>query len=608
MTANLGRWAVAAACLGATALFGTPVRAEEEAAAPARALELRWLSVGALTHPVPGFVPDRGPRPATADDVNSSASPMFGGEAEEGIAPYGTVDEVIEAIKGRTPRAMWDGEGTSIAASGRGRILVRASRAALDAVSAALADLEREAVAFVTMDLLALEGDGAAAAGAGGLEGALRSGAMRIVGAARASAMPGQSVAVLSGGERAYLIDHDVEVAEEATSSDPIVGVLNLGLCASLRPSWAGEDLRVDVHAWTAALEGMSARETAEMDAVEVPRVLARETRSPMQKVVPGAWTYLSASRDFGFALRATLRPATSSPGGVTMPSAPRSRVGALESASIDVSDLAAFNVQTRASRLYVTTSNYTPPENPELAEPVALFPLDAVVETVKSTVDPESWETEGTSLEVRHRRLFVRTDAAHLAAVRTLVGSLRSAFVRSYRAKATLVSLPLAGFPELVTGIDDGTTLLSDGGAALLARSGARIEERASVRLLESGRTGVHQGTNHRYLGDYDVEIAKKAAIGNPRVFGVLEGVSLDVEANGFSNGSALALDLRFDRSTWGETRRVNTRHGPLELPSIGLHRVRGTYLVPLSATRLAGLWTEGDRAMLLLLTATAE
>src|SRR5205814_1009453 len=80
--------------------------------------------------------------------------------------------------------------------------------------------------------------------------------------------------------------------------------------------------------------------------------------------------------------------------------------------------------------------------------------------------------------------------------------------------------------------------------------------------------------------------------------VFSVLEGITLDATADTTSDGAAISVDLRLDRSTWRDLRKTATRHGDLELPSIGLQRARGTYMLPLGGTRLAGFWTEGDRA----------
>ena len=603
------RWAAwAAACAAACLGSGRRAAADDEPTKPSPSLEQRWISVGALTRPGASFLPDRGPIPATGDNVNDEVRPLFGGEYEEGVRAYGTVDQVIDLVRERAPAAR-EAEGASLAAWGTDRLVVRGSRELLDAASGVVADLERETLPFVTFDLLAVEGDGAAAAGEGGAAAALRSGALRVVGAVRTCGPAGRRVTALAGGERAYLIDHAVEVTDEVSTTDPIVGVLTEGLCVELFPAHVGPDLRVDVRAWVAGLQELAPRETSEGDLFEVPALRAREATAPMLRLVPGTWAYVAASRDFGFAVRATVRSFTSTPGGISPPSTSAAAVTRpLESTFLDVSDMANRSPSTRAPLLHLPPSNLTLPEPPELPDPHAFFPEEQLVDVLKTDVDPASWVPEGTALQLRGHRLLVRTDARHAAAVASYVAALRGAFVRSYRARATLVSLPLASFPELVGGVDDGATLLSDGGAALLARPGARVEERASVRLTDGGRTGVAQGTLHRYVGDYNVEIAKKAAIGDPRIFEALEGTTLDVAGAVTSDGGALALDLRMDRSTWRESRRVRTRHGEIECPSVGMDRVRGSLVVPLGATRLAGLWLEGDRVVLVLLTATAE
>src|SRR5204862_276364 len=108
-----------------------------------------------------------------------------------------------------------------------------------------------------------------------------------------------------------------------------------------------------------------------------------------------------------------------------------------------------------------------------------------------------------------------------------------------------------------------------------------------------------------HRYLASYDPQIAQKASIGNPIVLQALEGTSFDLQADLCLGGAAARLEVRYDRSTWRGQRAWKTRHGDVDLPDLGIQRVRGSCVVPLGSTRLLSTAVEGDRVVLVLLTA---
>jgi hypothetical protein len=108
--------------------------------------------------------------------------------------------------------------------------------------------------------------------------------------------------------------------------------------------------------------------------------------------------------------------------------------------------------------------------------------------------------------------------------------------------------------------------------------------------------------------VADYDVEIAEKTAIGNPTVASVLAGTSFEVEATTVAGGEALACEVEIDHSRWLGSRQVETRHGAIECPHLGLLRARGSLVVPVGGSRVAGVWVEDDRAWVALLNVNAD
>ena len=82
---------------------------------------------------------------------------------------------------------------------------------------------------------------------------------------------------------------------------------------------------------------------------------------------------------------------------------------GQLRLKYFDVKDLAVKIQNFRGTDIYLAPSNYTPPEPPELPEAAQIYPTDALVETIKTVVDEETWKVEGASLEIKNGTLIAR-------------------------------------------------------------------------------------------------------------------------------------------------------------------------------------------------------
>ena len=100
---------------------------------------------------------------------------------------------------------------------------------------------------------------------------------------------------------------------------------------------------------------------------------------------------------------------------------------GTMRLRHFDVKDLAVTIRNFRGTDIYLAPSNFTPPEPPELPEPVAIYPEDALLETIKQTIDPPSWEVEGASIEVKNHIIMAKNTPENLDNVARLLEDLRA-------------------------------------------------------------------------------------------------------------------------------------------------------------------------------------
>lgn len=571
--------------------------------------ELRLYHVGALTWASPDYVIDRGPYAADVDEPTCDAEEGTPGPGERADrqARLGGIDDVIELVKsalGFEDPTSFTREGDSIAANGSRIIAVSGSRSLHERVAAVLAGFERRDLPTVTIDVLALRGE-AAAARDGGLTHAVARGTLVPLAGARAVGFSPRTITARSGSERAYVQDEDVEVAENAKATDPKIGVAQGGIAfeAALARATA-EHVNVQLHAWWA---GVSSPQLVMLqpsgDPVETFVIDGRRVDAVLD-LTPGVWSVLAGGGDVLFAVRASVRPhdtpfasATVVPMSATLPKAPFSAHW------LDVRDLAIKSVSVRGESPMLVP-RFAPPALPELPEPAPAFPSDALIETIKAFA-PVAWGPEGTSIDVKNGMLALVTDDATARATGEFLDGIRLGLGRSARVRATVVSLPLASFPEYLTSLDDGASLFSDGGKALLARAGASILDRGGVLVRPGQRLASVGGARHTWVGDYDVKISKGAVIGQPVMSSVLAGFSFDIDSRLVAGGAAVACDLRIDRSTWGGSRRLKTSYGELECPTLGVSRIRGGTVIPLGSQRIVGATFDAGIVTLTILSA---
>jgi type II secretory pathway component GspD/PulD (secretin) len=120
-------------------------------------LQVQIHNVADLTSGLTNFRPPQiqlvGP-----DDVQNEDNPLFGGEDEDPIYPYGQVDELIELIKGAVAPSFWENtEGADVRSQGEQTLVVKATPEIQEQVARFLDDLRGFAGIVVTVETRFLE-------------------------------------------------------------------------------------------------------------------------------------------------------------------------------------------------------------------------------------------------------------------------------------------------------------------------------------------------------------------------------------------------------------------------------------------------------------------
>ncbi len=193
---------------------------------------------------------------AAGTEFDEDAPPF--GKVEPGEAVFVGIEDLLDLLQENVVPEAWSREGCSLQVSGQNSFLVRAPPEVHAAVREFLAELRASLGRLVTTEVRILgfspqeaarrfSGRGAVTLGAKEAEellaGAGREGPVRILASARLTSMNGQQAMFYRAAEHAYVQDYDVEVAQTAKISDPVVDVLQEGFTFHVRTTARGEDL-----------------------------------------------------------------------------------------------------------------------------------------------------------------------------------------------------------------------------------------------------------------------------------------------------------------------------------------------------------------------------
>ncbi|MHC4340196.1 MAG: hypothetical protein ACYSX0_08295 [Planctomycetota bacterium] len=370
-----------------------------------------------------------------------------------------------------------------------------------------------------------------------------------------------------------------------------------------------------------------------------------------------------------------------------------------------DVKDLVAKISDFPGQEINLVPSKYQPPDmDDEELEPTSPFEVDSLIEVIRQTIEPESWDTiEGANIEPKNNVLVVTTTpeihqkiGSFLTDLRKNTGLLISLEVRFLRAEDRFlrdVGVDIRGLGDQTGGVglpglgsatnfDDsffgspanpsgappgiipepssiGTSNIpgvyyndnSDGeykarvenlfdfilnfdepgdATASAAASGGnrgdnsggltlqhvflddtqlevilraveksdRLEQVSAPRLTvyDTQRANVSVMKQNSYVSDFDVEIAQAAAIGDPIVQTIRDGIILDVRPIVSADRRFITMELR---PTVAElvrpipTFQTSLATGPpvtIQVPELSISRVRTTVTMPDGGTLLLG------------------
>ena len=120
-------------------------------------------------------------------------------------------------------------------------------------------------------------------------------------------------------------------------------------------------------------------------------------------------------------------------------------------------------------------------------------------------------------------------------------------------------------------------------------------------------GQQSVHRsGTTVGYLHDYDVEIARDSAIGDPIRAEVFSGCTAQVRACIDAGASGVVLHCQLEyTNVLRPMRKMDTEHGQVDLPVMEVTRVNTSLWAPLNRMVVIGGTTRGSRPCVFVATA---
>ncbi|MEM8884573.1 MAG: hypothetical protein AAGD14_10920 [Planctomycetota bacterium] len=269
-----------------------------------------------------------------------------------------------------------------------------------------------------------------------------------------------------------------------------------------------------------------------------------------------------------------------------------------------DVADLCKVTYGAQPEAVYLVPSKFTPPEQSEPAWTVRGFEIDALIDMVRSTIEPASWETiEGAEIQVKTGRLFIYTiDRVHKKIERFLK-RLRGVADRRLTVEITAVPVTEADWTLLGNRPRELTDAEAKAMTSRKALGRARIQGQSGMTLTQ------RFGRKVSYLMDYDVEIAQEASIGDPIRRSAFDGTIVNLMPMLDESANGVRLDVQLYRSHIPKPiRRVDTEHGPLELPTMELTKVQSSAWYPLGKTCIVGGGLAGDTPCVFLVKVTRK
>ena len=268
-----------------------------------RGNELALLPVEDLVTPVFDVIP-----PSHRIGVfENDEFPLFAGIADEGQLAFGTAEELVELLRTVIDPAAWEAgviypHGKQILVLNRPATLGRV-RQFLDRTLRPRAhrgvSVDFEVVAVpgkLSRRLQAARGGRLGDTERKALDEALNSGAARRVIGLRGNGLLDARFLTWHGRQIAIAGDFEVEVAQTASTADPVVQVVQAGGSLSVRATTGESAKRIslDLRLMHQELAGLRRHETRRSGNIDMPDLLTQDARVTMN-VAPGVWTIVAA-------------------------------------------------------------------------------------------------------------------------------------------------------------------------------------------------------------------------------------------------------------------------------------------------------------------------
>lgn len=247
-----------------------------------------------------------------------------------------------------------------------------------------------------------------------------------------------------------------------------------------------------------------------------------------------------------------------------------------------------------------------------EPPEPLPFLGISDLVELIRTTVDPESWDN-GLIQEMDSGNLVARNRPEVLARVEAFLGELAA-----MAAHRTAVALEVYELPREKFG---AVPVAGDLSPAAFAALGARKLDSASAEVWPGVRGALKVASRVRYVADYQVEIAQGSMIADPVVDFLEEGFAAELSAHPTLDGDKVLVEMllqsgqldrpmrevkmAFDEEYLPEPLRSPARssYGTLQLPSFRHAEAFATKLLP-SGSSFAVPCLSGDRCVVFVVT----
>ncbi|MCI0341767.1 MAG: hypothetical protein L0216_11570 [Planctomycetales bacterium] len=418
------------------------------------------------------------------------------------------------------------------------------------------------------------------------------------------TARDGQRVHAASLRRKPFVADYDVEVAQGAIASDPIVSTLTLGLVADVRP-FAGsfrDAVTLEFRLSWAELPKEPGRvEATVVGTVGVPHEAPTTlvTRAPASAVIElpepqvsvargtaaiaGGETWVSGASGLDgagiyFLVEADARDL---PGGPAAPSGGPAAPGGGPPAPGVTRGYPLGEVLYRGPgfpgpSLLAPRTGLVP--NAGEAEAGAgepdLVTADQVVDWLKSRMGGEAWDQPGAEISSRGTVLIVRQGPEEHLRVEGLLRELAARRTPVFRTEACLLS---AG-PESA-GLAVGGSVPAEAAEKAIAAAAGAGRFLAHATFTAQARQRGHVALVRRVpaLCDHEVEVAQAAAVSDPIVRSFLEGIVWDARTVGSWDDLSAAVALSLESAAIVRPiRAVPTPNGPVSVPEVASASVR--------------------------------